>query len=88
MMAEHIYFDESQYIDDEMLEQIERLMPENSKAHFQTTPARRGWIKRHEGAILLVMICLTLLGLYLIMPYMPMILWNLSTPLTHLIGGQ
>lgn len=81
-----IFFDESQYIDDQMLEELDMIM----SGHHILEPKvkRRSWYKRNEGKIWLVVLVLTLLGLYLILPYIPSILWDLSTPLTHLLGGQ
>lgn len=88
MSHDVIYYDEAATITDEMLEELDMLMPKDSpNIRFLTTP-RRSWFRRHEGKILLIIIVLTLLGLYLILPYIPTILWNLSTPLTHLLGGQ
>ena len=83
-----IYFDEAQDLTDEMLEELDMLIPESAKAHFYTATVRPSFYRRHEGKILLIILCLTLLGLYLILPYIPTIMWELSTLIMRVMGWQ
>lgn len=86
MKHNQIFYDEASYLPDEVFEGLSAMLPDSTVRKY--LPQRRSWFRRHEGAIILIVLCLTLLGLFLILPYIPMILWNFSTPLTHLIGGQ